>query len=70
MAKLRWADGGVLLLELGNFRTPLVPISATEFLERNFLGKVVFSLGPGGKPEGMTYRYGGKDYVAHRVDAK
>jgi hypothetical protein len=64
------ADGGVLLLELGNFRTPLVPISATEFLERNFLGKVVFSLGLGGKPEGMTYRYGGKDYVAHRVDAK
>jgi CubicO group peptidase (beta-lactamase class C family) len=63
-------DGGALLLELGSFRTPLVPITTTEFLERNFLGKAVFSLGPGGKPEGMTYRYGGKDYVAHRVDAK
>jgi len=57
-------------LDLGGFRTPLVPLSATEFLERNFLGQVVFSLGAGGKVDGMTYRYAGKDFVAHRVEAK
>ena len=63
-------DVGSLLLELGSFRTPLVPLSATEFLERNFLGQVVFSLGAGGEVDGMTYRYAGKDFVAHRVEAK
>ena len=63
-------DGGAMLLELGSFRTPLVPVSATEFLERNFLGQVVFSLAAGGKVDGMTYRYAGKDFVAHRVEAK
>jgi CubicO group peptidase (beta-lactamase class C family) len=63
-------DGGALLLELGSFRTPLVPVSATEFLERNFLGKIVFSIGAGGKVDGMTYRYAGKDFVAHRVEVK
>jgi CubicO group peptidase (beta-lactamase class C family) len=63
-------DSSSLRLQLGSFRTPLVPLSATEFLERNFLGKVVFSLGAGGKVDGMTYRYAGKDFVAHRVEAK
>jgi len=62
-------DGGALLLELGSFRTPLVPVSATEFMERNFLGRVVFS-SAGGKVDGMTYRYAGKDFVAHRLEAK
>ena len=59
-------DGGALLLELGSFRTPLVPLSATEFLERNFLGRVVFNVGAGGKVEGLTYSYSGKDFVARR----
>ncbi|MFY9560846.1 MAG: serine hydrolase domain-containing protein [Terriglobales bacterium] len=64
------AEGGTLLLELGSFRTPLVPLSATEFLERNFLGHVVISVGPGGRVDSLTYRYAGKDFVAHRVKAK
>jgi hypothetical protein len=59
-------DGGALLLELGSFRTPLVPLSGTEFLERNFLGRVVFNVGAGGKVEGLTYSYSGKDFVARR----
>jgi CubicO group peptidase (beta-lactamase class C family) len=63
-------DGGALLLEFGSFRTPLVPVSATEFLERNFLGKIVFSIGAGRKVDGMTYRYAGNDFVAHRVELK
>ncbi len=63
-------DGGALLLELGSFRTPLVPLSTAEFLERNFLGRVVFSLGAGGKVDDMTYQYAGKDFVAHRLGEK
>jgi CubicO group peptidase (beta-lactamase class C family) len=64
------ADGGALLLELESFRTPLMPLSATEFLERNFLGHVVFSPGAGGKVDSLIYRYAGKDFVAHRVESK
>ncbi len=61
------SDGAALLLELGSFRTPLVPLSATEFLERNFLGHVVFSTRVGGTVDSLTYRYAGKDFVAHRI---
>jgi CubicO group peptidase (beta-lactamase class C family) len=60
-------DGGALLLELGSFRTPLVPVSATEFVERNFLGRVVFNVGAEGKIEGLIYSYSGKDFVARRL---
>ena len=59
-------DGGALLLELGSFRTPLVPLSRTEFLERNFLGRVVFSVNREGKVEGLTCSYSGKDFGARR----
>ena len=62
-------ESGALLLELGNFRTPLAPVSATEFMERNFLGKVVFSLGAAGKVESMTYSYAGKDFIARKIPA-
>jgi CubicO group peptidase (beta-lactamase class C family) len=61
-------DGSALLLELGSFRTPLVPVSPTEFLERNFLGRVVFSVGASGKVESLTYSYAGKDFVARRLE--
>ena len=61
-------DGGALLLQLGSFRTPLVPVSTTEFLERNFLGRVAFKVGASGKVEGLTYSYSGKDFVARRVE--
>ena len=62
------AADGALLLELGSFRTPLVPVSAIEFLERNFLGRVVFKVGAEGKVEGLTYSYSGKDFVARRIE--
>lgn len=62
-------DGGALVLELAGFRTPLVPVSASEFLERSFFGNVVFSVA-GGKVDGLTYRYAGKEFVAHRVDSR
>jgi CubicO group peptidase (beta-lactamase class C family) len=60
-------DGGALLLELGSFRTPLVPVSATEFVDRNFLGRVVFNVVAEGKVEGLIYSYSGKDFVARRL---
>jgi len=60
-------EGGALLMELGSFRTPLSPLSSTEFLERNFLGRVVFTVGAGRKVEGLTYKYSGKDFVARRL---
>jgi len=63
-------DGSSLLLELGSFRTPLVPLSATEFLERNFLGQVVISPGAAGKVDGLIYRYAGQDFAARRVESK
>ena len=63
-------DGDALRLDLGTFRTPLVPVSGTEFLERNFLGKVSFHVGAGKKVEGLTYQYAGKDFVARRLDGK
>lgn len=59
---------GALLLELGSFRTPLVPLSSTEFLERNFLGRVVFKPGGEGKVEGLTYSLSGKDFPATRIE--
>jgi len=60
------AEPGYLLLQLGDFRTPLVPVSASAFVERNFLGNVVISP----KGDGLTYSYSGKEFVAHRVPPK
>jgi hypothetical protein len=62
-------DGGALRLELGTFRTPLVPTSATDFLERNFLGRVTFGANPSGKVDRLIYRYAGKEFAAKRLTA-
>jgi len=64
------AEEGSLLLTLGTFRMALVPLSTTEFIDRTFLGHVVISLNEKGKAAGFTYRYSGRDFVAHRVDAR
>jgi D-alanyl-D-alanine carboxypeptidase len=64
------AEEGSLLLSLGTFRMPLVPLSTAEFVDRSFLGHVVMSLNEKGKAEGFTYRYSGREFVAHRIDAK
>jgi CubicO group peptidase (beta-lactamase class C family) len=63
------AEPGYLLLQLGNSRIPLVPLSATEFLERNFLGHFLIST-KHGKVERLIYRYSGKDFPAHRLEQK
>ena len=64
------AESGFLLLEVGSLRTPLVPTSPTEFLERTFFGHVIFSLKPEAKPESLTYRYAGREFIAKRVAEK
>jgi CubicO group peptidase (beta-lactamase class C family) len=64
------AESGFLLLEVGTFRTPLVPTSPTEFLERNFFGHMIFSVKPGTRPESLTYKYAGREFTAKRVVEK
>jgi CubicO group peptidase (beta-lactamase class C family) len=64
------AEDGSLLLSLGTFRMPLVPLSTAEFFDRIFLGHIVMSLSEKGKAQGFTYRYSGREFVAHRVDGK
>jgi CubicO group peptidase (beta-lactamase class C family) len=64
------AEPGYLLLELDDLRTPLVPLSGNDFLERNFFGHVVMSRDAGGAITGLTTRYGEKDFTARRLEAK
>jgi len=60
-------EPGYLLLQLGDFRTPLVPLSANTFLERAFFGRVLISRDATGNVDGLTYHYAGKDFIAHRL---
>lgn len=61
------AQPGSLLMELGSFRTPLVPLSDKEFLDRNFLARVIFMADAKGSAEGLKYVYAGKEFVAKRL---
>jgi CubicO group peptidase (beta-lactamase class C family) len=63
------AEPGYLLLQLGNSRMPLVPLSPTDFLERNFFAHFLISA-KHGKVERLTYRYSGKEFPAHRLEEK
>ena len=60
-------EPGYLLLQLGDLRTPLVPLSANDFLERTFFGRVVISRDAAGNVDALTYHYAGKDFSAHRL---
>ncbi len=64
------AEPGYLLLELGELRTPVVPLSVNDFLERNFFGHIVMSKDAGGAVNGLTTRYGEKEFPARRMEAK
>jgi CubicO group peptidase (beta-lactamase class C family) len=64
------AEPGYLVLELSGFRTPLVPISETEFLERNFFGQLTISKDGNGKVTGLTYRYAGREFTAQRIEVE
>lgn len=63
-------EEGFLLLELGDSRLPVVPVSENDFLERNFFGHIVMSRDAAGNINGLTTRYGKKDFAAHRLQVK
>jgi D-alanyl-D-alanine carboxypeptidase len=64
------AEPGYLLLELGDLRTPVIPLLGNDFLERTFFGHVVMSRDAGGTVNGLTTRYGEKEFIARRLEAK
>lgn len=63
-------ESGYLLLQLNDFHTPLVPISPTEFLERNFFGHLTAERNPDGSVKTLMYRYAGREFTAKRLQAK
>lgn len=52
------ADPGYLLMVLGGFSTPAVPLSADSLLESNFFGHMVMSKAARGNVDGLTMRFG------------
>ena len=61
------AKAGFLLMEIGDRRAALVPLSETDFLERTFFGHIVMAKDAAGKVTGLTCRYGDKNFTAHRL---
>jgi CubicO group peptidase (beta-lactamase class C family) len=61
------AKDGFLLMEIGDRRAALVPVSKTEFLERTFFGHVVMTKDAAGKVTGLTCRYRDRTFIAHRL---
>ncbi len=49
---------------------PVVPLLGNDFLERNFFGHIVMSRDAGGTVNGLTTRYGEKEFTARRLEAK
>jgi CubicO group peptidase (beta-lactamase class C family) len=64
------AETGFLLFETNGFRTVLVPLSTTDFLERSLFAHVVFPTDTKGQPDSLIFKYSGKDFVAHRLKDK
>ena len=60
------AKPGFLLMQVGDQHAPLVPLSATDFLERKFFGHIVMSKDAEGNVTGLTCRYGDKNFTARR----
>lgn len=59
---------GYLLMQFGDGNRPLVPLSKTDFLERNFFGHVVMSKDAEGRVTGLTCTYGSKSFTAKRLN--
>lgn len=69
-AKAKLTTGsGYLLLQIADFRTPLVPLASGEFLERNFFGHVSFPANAITATQ-FVYHYAGREFVAHRLSSK
>jgi hypothetical protein len=48
----------------------MVPLSENDFLERDFFGHVVMSKDAGGAVNGLTTRYGQREFAARRLEAR
>lgn len=59
-----------LLMQFANGGRPLIPLSPTEFLEREFFGHVAAEKDGQGKVIGLIVRYGTQDFHALRLDAE
>jgi CubicO group peptidase (beta-lactamase class C family) len=56
-----------LLMQIGDSLRPLVPLQSSEFLEREFFGRVVMQKDNLGKVIGLKIRYGTKDFWATKL---
>jgi CubicO group peptidase (beta-lactamase class C family) len=61
------AKAGFLLMEIGDRRAALVPVSETGFLERTFFGHIEMTKDAAGKITGLTCRYRDKTFTARRL---
>jgi CubicO group peptidase (beta-lactamase class C family) len=64
------AKPGFLLMQVGEYRTPLVPVSQSDFLERIYFGRVVIRKDATGSASTLTLRYGDKTFTARRLMAR
>ncbi|HET8925176.1 MAG TPA: serine hydrolase domain-containing protein [Candidatus Acidoferrum sp.] len=64
------AKPGYLLMQDGDYHTPLVPVSQTEWLERIYFGRVAIAKDAEGNVSGLAIRYGDKTYTAGRLAAR
>lgn len=63
-------EPGYLLLQLGDSRSPLVPLQPTEFLERKFFGHVVMQEDNSSAVTGLKVRYGTTEFQAKKLGAQ
>ena len=61
------AKPGFLLMQVGEYRAPLVPVSQSDFLERKYFGRVAISKDAAGSASALTLRYGDKIFTARRL---
>jgi hypothetical protein len=61
---------GYLLLQLGDSRTPLVPLQPSEFLDRRFFGRVAMQKDNSGTVIGLKVRYGTREFRAQKLGAR
>ena len=57
-------------MQFADSQQPLIPVSATEFLDRKFFGHVAAEKDGQGKVIGLIVRYGTQDFHVQRLDAE
>jgi len=64
------AKNGFLFMQIGGQHMPLVPVSRTDFVEREHFGRVAMTIDAAGNVSGLTMRYGSRTFTARRLDGK